>query len=196
MSRHPRLVIVTLGLMIVGAAFAQNSDKPSTADQKRTIRVGIATTANRSSRQVTPTWARDQLVRELQRMRSDRKSQIVLDVVSLDATEREDASAEAEKKRCQFFVLTTVVNPNRGPGITGGPDGMQRAPVMIGNTNPNQTIGVDFAVLEVGTARTVTEGTATAPVESNNDIRASDDAMRFVAHRVASELRKLPSGFD
>ncbi len=48
---------------------------------------------------------------------------------------------------------------------------------------------MSFTILEVGTTRTVAEGTAAAPVEDGNDVRAADDAMRFVAHRVASELR-------
>jgi hypothetical protein len=56
---------------------------------------------------------------------------------------------------------------------------------------------MDFTILEVGTARTLAEGTSTAPVEDNNDIRAADEAMRLVALRVASELRKdRPPSFD
>ncbi len=79
----------------------------------------------------------------------------------------------------------------------GGPDGVQPAPVIIGNVNPNQTLAIDFTILEVGNPRTLAEGTSTAPVEDNNDIRAADEAMRLVAHRVASELRKdRPPSFD
>src|SRR6202521_5416818 len=188
------LVFVALCL---GAGFAQTSNKPSTADQKHTIRVGIAATMNRSNRQIIPTWERDQLVRELQRLGADRKSMIVLEAVSLETTAREDASAEAEKKGCQYFVLTTLLNPSRGPGISGGPDGVQPAPVIIGNANANPTLAIDFTILEVGNPRTLAEGTSTAPVEDNNDIRAADEAMRLVAQRVASELRKdRPPSFD
>lgn len=183
------LYIAMAASLLVNGGFAQTSKKPSEDEQKRTIRVGIAVTMNRSSREITPIWERDQLVRELQHLRTVRKSVIVLEPVSLEATEREDASPEAEKKSCQYFVLTTVLNPSRGPGISGGPDGSQRAPVIIGNTNPNRSIAINFTIVEVGTARTVAEGTATAPLESNNDTRAADDAMSSVAHRVASELR-------
>ncbi|HEV3510278.1 MAG TPA: hypothetical protein VGS05_01150 [Candidatus Sulfotelmatobacter sp.] len=144
---------------------------------------------NRSNRQIIPTWERDQLVRELQRLGKQRKSTIVIEAVSLEATAREDAIPEAEKKGCQYFVLTTLLNPSHGPGISGGPDGSQRAPVLIGNVDPNQTMAMNFVILEVGSARTVAEGTATAPVVDGNDVRAADDTMRFVAHRVASELR-------
>ena len=171
----------------LGAGFTQT--QASAENQKQTIRVGIAATMNRSNRQVMPTWERDQLVRELQRLRNERKSAIVIEPVALDATAREDAHAEAEKKGCQYFVLTTLLNPSRGPGISGGPDGSERAPVLIGNTNPNKTLAMNFMIVEVGTARTVAEGTSSAPVEDGNDVRAADDAARFVAHPVASDLR-------
>ncbi|HTS08226.1 MAG TPA: hypothetical protein VMP68_21825 [Candidatus Eisenbacteria bacterium] len=179
---------LVLVILLASVGFAQ-ADKNSASDQKQTIRVGVAATMNRSNSQIDPTWERDQLVRELQRLRKDRKSTILLEAIPLDAAEREDASAEAEKKDCQYFVLTTLLNPSRGPGISGGPDGSQRAPVLLGNTSPGKTLAMNFAVVEVGMARTVAEGTSTAPVEDKNDIRAADDAMRFVAHRVASELR-------
>jgi len=179
---------LVLVILLASVGFAQ-ADKNSASDQKQTIRVGVAATMNRSNSQIDPTWERDQLVRELQRLRKDRKSTILLEAIPLDAAEREDASAEAEKKDCQYFVLTTLLNPSRGPGISGGPDGSQRAPVLLGNTSPGKTLAMNFTVVEVGIARTVAEGTSTAPVEDKNDIRAADDAMRFVAHRVASELR-------
>ena len=171
----------------LGAGFTQT--QPSAENQKRTIRVGIAATMNRSNRQIIPTWERDQLVRELQRLSNERKSTIVIEAVALESTAREDAHAEAEKKGCQYFVLTTLLNPSRGPGISGGPDGSQGAPVLIGNTNPNKTLAMNFIILGVSSARTVAEGTSTAPVGDGNDVRAADDAARFVAHRVASELR-------
>jgi hypothetical protein len=188
------LVFVVLSL---GAGFAQTSNKPSTADPKRTIRIGIAVPINRSNRQITPAWERDQLVRELQRLHADRKSTIVLEAVALDATGHDEAIAEAEIKGCEYFVISTLLNPSRGPGKSGGPDGSQRAPVVIGNGNVSRMMAMDFTIFEVGTARTVAEGTATAPVEGNKDTRAADDTMRFVAHRVASELRSShPPGFE
>ena len=172
-----------------GVSLAQTNAKTSSADQKQTVRVCIAATLNRSNSQIIPTWERDQLVRELQHLRNNKKSPVVLEGIPLDASEREEASAEAEKKDCKYFVLTTLLNPGRGPGISGGPDGTQRAPVLLGNTSPGKTVALNFTLVEVGTARNVADGTTTAPVEDRNEIRAADDAMRFVAHRVASELR-------
>lgn len=184
------LCILLSGAMVAGSVFAQSNDKSSTGDQKRTIRVGISPTTNRSRRQLMPTWARDQLVRELQRLRADRKSPIVLEAVPLEAISQKDASDEADRKGCRYIVLTTLVDPSHGPGVSGGPDGVQRAPIILGNANSSQTLAIDFTVLEVGATGSLTQGTAAAPVEERYDVRAADEAMRLVAHRVASELRK------
>lgn len=170
--------------------FSPQNSNPQAADQKQTIRVGIAAMANRSGRQANPVWERDQLLRELQRKRTDRKSSIVLEAVSLDSSSREDAGGEAAQKNCDYLVLTTMVDPRRGPGISGGPDGIAPPPVIVGNAKPGQILAIDFVILGVSDQRTVAEGTATASVEENNDTRAADEAMRMTAHRVASELRK------
>lgn len=109
------------------------SDKPAPWEQSRTVRVGIALMTNRSGRQASPAWERDQLVRELERKRIDRKSSVVLEVVSLQASSQEDAAAEAAQKNCKYFVLTTMVDRGRAPAISGGPDGVTPAPVILGN---------------------------------------------------------------
>jgi len=192
-----RLLIVTFAISMCLAAqttatygsFPQSS-KPSAADQRRTIKVGVAVMTNRSGRQASPTWERDQLVRELQRKRTDRKSPIVLEVVSLQGSSKEDAGAEAAEKNCDYLVLTTMVDPRRGPGISGGPDGVAPAPIVIGNAKPDQILAIDFMILDVSDLRTLANGTSTASVEENNGTRAADEAMRMTAHRVASELRK------
>src|SRR3954468_3277393 len=136
-------------MLALASGFTQTDNTTSIAEQKQTIRVGVAATLIRSNRQIIPTWERDQLVRELKRLSSDRKSRIVLEVVSLEASTREDASPEAEQKSCRYFVLTTVLNPSHGPAISGGPDGAQRAPVLLGNASPNKTLAMNFTVIEV-----------------------------------------------
>ena len=139
---------------------------------------------------MSPTWERDQLVRELVRKRSDRKSSVILEVVSLQASSREDARTEGAQKNCEYLVLTTMVDPARGPAISGGPYGVTPAPVIVGNAKPSQILAIDFVILEVSDFRTFAEGTSTASVEENHDTRAADEAMRLTAHRVATELRK------
>lgn len=177
-----------LGMFAGAMAAAQG--KPSTADQKRTIRVGIALMENRSGRSVTPAWERDTLVRDLQRVRTDRKSSVILEAVPLESSSKEDAGPEATQKNCQYLVLTTMVDPRRGPGISGGPDGIARAPVILGNARPEQTLAIEFTILDTSDSRTLADGMSTVPVEENNDIRAADDAMQTTARRVAGELRR------
>jgi hypothetical protein len=181
-----RALIVPLSISMCLAA----QTTPAAGDQKQTIKIGIALMANRSGRQTSPTWERDQLVRELQRKRTDRKSAIVFDVVSLQGSSKEDAEAEAAEKNCVYVVLTTMVDPHRNPGISEGPDGIAHSPVIIGNTKLGQVIAIDFVILEVSDLRDFAEGTSTASVEEGNETRAADEAMRMTANRVASELRK------
>lgn len=188
MNSHRWLCLGCLGIVVAGMAMAQG--KPSTADQKRTIRVGIALTEIRSGRSASPVWEQNQLVRDLQRVRNDRKSAIILEAVPLEASSKEDAGAEATQKNCQYFVLTTMVDPRRGPGISGGPDGVTRAPIIVGNARPEQMLAIEFTILDASDLRTLADGTSAAPVEESNDTRAADEAMQMTARRVADELRK------
>lgn len=192
-----RLFIASFAFSILVAAqttapfgsFPQNS-KPSTDDQKRTIRVGVAVMANRSGHSASPGWERDQLVRELQRSRTDRKSPVVIEAVSLEESSQEEASREATQKNCNYLVLTTMVDPRGGSGIPGGRDGGMPAPVILGNERPGHILAIDYAILDVSDMRTLASGTSTASVEEHNSTRAADEAMRMTAHRVVSELRK------
>jgi hypothetical protein len=199
-----RLSIVPLAISLCLAAPATSSyglfpqsDKAAPSDQRRTLRVGIALMSNRSGRQASPSWERDQLVRELERKRTDRKSSVILEVVALQASSQPQAGAEAAQKNCEYLVLTTMVDPGRGRAVSGGPDGVTPAPVILGNAKPSQILAIDFMILEVSDFRTLAEGTSTASVEENNDTRAADEAMRLTAHRVATELRtKYPTNID
>jgi hypothetical protein len=182
-----------LGVILAAGAllptFAQNGGATSTAG-KRTVRVGVAMTTNRSRRMVSTNWERDQLVRELQRLGKNRKSPVVIEAVALDASSREEAGVEAAKNDCRYFVMTTMLDANYGPGVVASPQGVQRAPVIVGNTNPEQSVVVDFDLYEVGGFGSVIAGQATSPEDDNNDTRAADDAMRMVAMRVADKLKK------
>lgn len=186
MNWYGRLIVLLLGVLAAGP-IAQGGDKSAA---QKTIRVGIAVPANRSGRQANPIWGRDQLVRELQRVRTNRKSSVVIEAVSLDASTREDAAEESARKDCQYFVLTTLVDARQGPGLSGGPNGTTPAPVMIGNARPSQTLAINFTLLDVSDSHSVAEGTGTGPVEERNETRAMDEAMGTVAHQVANSLRQ------
>lgn len=191
-----RLLIASLAIAIAAGAQTAASapqNKSSTADETRTIRIGIALMENRSGRNASPEWERDQLLRELKARRTKRKSPIVIEAVSLQASSKEDAAAEAAQKKCDYFLMTTLLDPHQGPGVSGGPDGIAPAPVILGNAKANQMLAIDFAIFDTSDLRTFATGTSTAPVEENNDIRAADDAVRMMANQIASELRNNPA---
>jgi len=188
-----RLLIVSLAVALSvsaqSASSPQKKDSPS-ADQPRTIRIGIALMENRSGRNASPVWERDQLLRELKSRRTHRKSPITLEAVSLQSSSKQDAATEAAQKHCDYFVLTTMLDPRQGPGISGGPDGIAPAPVIVGNASPAQMLAIDFRIVDTSDLRTFAEGTSTAPIEENDDIRAADDAIRLMANQIADDLRK------
>lgn len=191
-----RLLILSFVIAIFAGAQSTGSapqSKSSSADQPRTIRIGVALMENRSGRNASPEWERDQLLRELKSRRTKRKSPIVIEAVALQASSKEDAATEAAQKKCDYFVLTTMLDPRQGPGISGGPDGVAPAPVILGNGNSSQMLAIDFAIFNTSDLRTFAQGTSTAPVEESNDVRAADDAIRLMANQIASELRKKPA---
>ena len=188
----PRKALLSITLLTASLAGQLGSaqQKSTFAQKERLVRVGIALMMNQSRRMVSPKWERDQLVRNLRGLRTDRKSSVVIEAVPLDASSQEDAGAEAAQKDCQYFVLTTLVDVGRGPGISVGPDGMHPNAVILGNANPDRSIALDFSIFEIGRGRTLAEGRAVAPEEDRNETRAADEAMRITSVRVANELRK------
>ena len=187
-SRLPFTILLSLFATLVAA---QNKAQKTPPDQKtHVVRVGIAVMANQSRRAVSPTWERDQLVRNLRSLRTDRKSSIVIEAIPLEARSREDAAPEAVQKDCQYFVLTTLLDVGHGPGLSVGPDGVRPSAVILGNADPDRRVALDFAIFELGKMRALAEGRAAAPEEDRNETRAADEAMRITAIRVANELRK------
>jgi hypothetical protein len=188
---HKGLKLALLASVLTILATAQtNGTGPSTTGKtKRTVRVGIAVMNNRSFRAVSPTWERDQLVRSLHRLRTDKKSNVEIEAVALESSSREDAGAEAAKKDCRYFVLTTLLDPGRPGSILVGSGDVQ-APLTIGNANPARRLDMNFVILEVGEFRAVADGTTSATEYDNDDNRSADEAMGITALRVAGEIRK------
>jgi hypothetical protein len=190
-SRSP--VWLFLSTILLTGAIASQSGTPakSSTDQKgRTVRVGISMMSNQSRRSVSPKWERDQLVRNLRGLRTDRKSAVTIEAVPLEARSREDAGPEAAQKSCQYYVLTTLLDVGHGPGVSVGPDGVHPSPVILGNPDPSGEVAMEFSIFEVGETHTLAEGTAVGSNQDGNETRAADEALRTISLRVASELRK------
>jgi hypothetical protein len=189
LGSHKGLKLALLASVLTILATAQTNGTGTTGKTKRTVRVGIAVMNNRSFRAVSPTWERDQLVRSLHRLRTDKKSNVEIEAVALESSSREDAGAEAAKKDCQYFVLTTLLDPGRPGSIMVG-SGEVQAPLTIGNANPARRLDMNFVILEVGEFRAVADGTTSATEYDNDDNRSADEAMGITALRVAGEIRK------
>src|SRR5438874_2335836 len=156
-SRSTCVALLSLTLLTASLTAQTGGVSPkSTPDQKEhVVRVGIAIMMNQSRRAVSPRWERDQLVRDLRDLRKDRKSSLVIEAIPLDASSQEDAGLEASQKDCQYFVLTTLLDVARGPGISVGPDGMHPNAVILGNANPDRRVALDFSIFEPGRGRSL-----------------------------------------
>jgi hypothetical protein len=178
----PLLFIVSLNALLTTPRAAAQDDK--------IIHVGIAITNNQSRRMVATNWARNELVRQLKDLRKDKKSAVVIDAIPLDSSEADEALREASEKNCRFVVMTTLREPMRLGDVMVSPEGINTHPQMIGNADPHEQLAIKFAILRPGSVRTFAEGLATAPAGENDDMSAAREALRIVALRVASELRK------
>lgn len=178
----PLAAIASLSLVLMTPKDAAQDDK--------VIHVGVAITNNQSLRMVATNWARNELVRQLKGLRKDKKSAVVIDAIPLDSSEADEALREASEKNCRFVVMTTLRDPMRLGDVMVGPDGINTNPQMIGNANPHGHLAIKFSVLRTGSVRAFAEGVATAPAEDSDDMSAAREALRIVALRVASELRK------
>jgi hypothetical protein len=182
-----RILVVPFLLFLVIPGTAQTS-----SNEPKTVHVCAATPMNLSKRIVDTKWARNMLLRELKFERKEKHSPILIESEPLDAQEREEAVDEAKDKNCDYILLTTVMDPT-GPGRIGttvGPNGMERRPEAIGNADPRQQLAMTFKLLRGGSPRPVVEGVSAEPAGDDDGNAASTDAMRSVAARVASEIRK------
>jgi hypothetical protein len=193
MRRTARLVCSWFVLIFAISATAQKPSDKSSKEEK-VIHVGIATSLNHSRRIVPTSWARSQLVREINDLRKDKHSSVLIEAFPVDASDREEALSEAFEKEYDYVVTTLVIDPVRPGTIMIGPGGLEPNPQIIGNTDPARQLAIKFAVLRPGSPRPIAEGVATAPSDDDNDTSATSDVMRRVAARVASEIRKRRPG--
>jgi len=194
----------------IAAGHAPSAPAQTQPDQKtRTIRVGIARMTNLTAQGVDERWERDQLVRNLQQIKPTRKYPSLIEAVPLDSSSAEDAPEEAAGKKCQFVVLTSLVDVRHASktlagsnsGSINGPisGSMGRAQSSPGTlpgrgdsdrNDPDGSITLNYKIIELTNLRTIAEGTTEVPIQDNNENRSVDDAMRLTSSKVASQLRK------
>jgi hypothetical protein len=184
----PRFLALPL-LLFVGSL---SCTAETASAETKTVNLCAATPLNLSKRGVDTRWARNMLLRELKFERKEKHSPIVIESTPLDSQQRDEAMEEAKDKNCDYVLLTTVMDPV-GPGRVApviGPNGIEQRPQMIGNDDPRQHIALSFQLIRPGYLRPIVEGVSASPAGDDEGTGPATDAMRSVAARVTSEIRK------
>jgi hypothetical protein len=166
--------------------------------QENAIRVGVALLQNQAGRSVPANVERDRLVKALNQLKPDKKTHMKVVGVPLDGTTPNEISEEAEQKKCQYVVYTTLTE------LRNADDPYQRPPGTV-ETNPNSQwshqngeaerldpefrVTVEYKLVSVASNNAV----AGAPYSTQlamNEIDAVSQVLDRVANAVFGEIKK------
>jgi|SRR5450755_2753021 hypothetical protein len=187
LGRHLCFLVV---LLVAVSGLAQEND----------VRVGVALLQNRAGRSVPANVERDRLVKALNQLKSDKKTHMKAVGVPLDGTTPNEISEEAEQKKCQYVVYTTLTE------LRNADDPYQHVPGTT-ETNPNSQwshqngeaerldpefrVTVEYKLVSVPGNNAV----AGAPYSTQlamNEIDAVSQVLDRVANAVFGEIKKGP----
>ncbi len=196
-----RCLGLTFALVAICSSILFAQQPQTHVTRKQFLRVGVAMPFNQSSFVVSNKWGRDQIIRNLQALRTDKKSAIVIAPVSLESWKKGDVLQEGADKHCDYVVLTRIINFSSNGGVMVGPSGVEPIPPILGNVDPKTRMGVDFSIMRPGYPKPIAEGRTAAPTETpsatvQSDNSAMEDAARQIALRVANEIRTQTPGIN
>jgi len=184
-ARH-LCVIATLLVSVAGLA------------QENAVRVGVALLQNRAGRSVPANVERDRLLKALNQLKPDKKTHLKVVGVPLDGMTPNEISEEAEQKKCQYVVYTTLTE------LRNADDPYQRPPGTV-ETSPNSQwshqngeaerldpefrVTVEYKLVSVPSNNAV----AGAPYSTQlamNEIDAVSQVLDRVANAVFAEIKK------
>jgi hypothetical protein len=184
-ARH-LCVIATLLVSVAGLA------------QENAVRVGVALLQNRAGRSVPANVERDRLLKALNQLKPDKKTHLKVVGVPLDGITPNEISEEAEQKKCQYVVYTTLTE------LRNADDPYQRPPGTV-ETSPNSQwshqngeaerldpefrVTVEYKLVSVPSNNAV----AGAPYSTQlamNEIDAVSQVLDRVANAVFAEIKK------
>jgi hypothetical protein len=184
-ARH-LCVIATLLVSVAGLA------------QENAVRVGVALLQNRAGRSVPANVERDRLLKALNQLKPDKKTHLKVVGVPLDGMTPNEISEEAEQKKCQYVVYTTLTE------LRNADDSYQRPPGTV-ETSPNSQwshqngeaerldpefrVTVEYKLVSVPSNNAV----AGAPYSTQlamNEIDAVSQVLDRVANAVFAEIKK------
>ena len=185
LGRH-LCVVATLLVSVAGLA------------QENAVRVGVALLQNQAGRAVPANVERDRLVKTLNQLKADKKTHVKLVSVPLDGMTPNEISEEAEQKKCQYVVYTTLTE------LRNADDPYQRPPGTV-ESNPNSQwsnqnsrserldpefrVTVEYKLVSVPGNNAV----AGAPYSTQlamNEIDAVSQVLDRVANAVFGEIKK------
>ena len=162
--------------------------------QESAVRVGVAIMQNQAGRSVPGTLERDRLVQALNHTKPDKKTHQKVEAIPLDGSTGDEVADEAEQKKCQYVVYTTLTE------LRGSDDPYQHVPGTI-ETNPNSQWNplqrmdpeyratVDYKLVKVG-SNSVVSGAPFSTQQNGNEIDTVSQIMDRIASQVADQVKK------
>ena len=165
------------------------------------IRVGVPVMKNGASRSVSGELERDRLVKALNDEKPDKKLHVKVQGVPLDGTDSRDVASEADEKKCDYIVYTTLVQlrtqgdpVERRPGTVDispnsqrGRQGPEQAAM-----NPELDATVEYKLYQTGDRRAFS-GASFSAHEALADTEVVGQVMDRIANRVFDEVKKRPA---
>lgn len=167
----------------------------------RVIRVGVAIMKSGASRSVSGELERDRLVKALNDEKPDKTLHVKVQGVPLDGTDPRDVASQADEKKCDYIVYTTLVQlrtqgdpAERRPGTIDinpnsqrGTQGPEQAAM-----NPEFDATVEYRLYQTGDQRAFS-GAPFSAHDALADTEVVGQVMDRIANRVFDEVKKRPA---
>ena len=166
--------------------------------QENVVRVGVALLQNEAGRAVPADVERDRLVKALNQLKPDKKTHVKVVGVPLEGMTPDEIGQEAQQKKCQYVVYTTLTE------LRNADDPYQHPPGTI-ETNPNSQwsnrdprserqdpefrVTVNYKLVSVG-SNNVVAGAPYSTQLAMNEIDAVSQVLDRVANAVFGEIKK------
>ena len=169
------------------------------AQENRIVRVGVAIMQNSAGRAVPGTIERDRLVAALNQEKPDKKSHIKVQGVPLDGTMADEVASQAQDKKCDYVVYTTLTELQAStdpvmprPGTIGtNPNGVWSTPnsTAPGTVSPEYRATVEYKLYRTGDP-TAISGAPFSNRQMMNEIDVVSEVMNRIANRVFADVKK------
>jgi hypothetical protein len=166
--------------------------------QENAIRVGVAVMQNNAGRSVPGNVERDRLVKAINQIKPNKKTNVKVQAVPLNGMTGDDVSEEAEQQKCQYVVYTTLTE------LRTAQDPYQHQPGTI-ETNPNsqwssrdpdnQRIDpeyratVEYKLVKVGSNNEIS-GAPFSTQQNGDEIDTVSQIMDRIALQVVDQVKK------